>query len=364
MRFVTFRSAVLAIPVVLMGCGDSAAPESADASSSTLLSSGSTSGSTSIPSSSSAASTPFSETTAIEPGEEWLAYQEEFDGLQQIFLVRHDGGGRHQLAPGVAMGHQSNPDWSPDGQRLVFAAGNGSTGDLWVIDADGHNASLLLECVDPCVALDDPAWAPDGGSILFSRLSIESSGVTGTGWLELVDVDTGKISVLLTAPATDFVAGPRFSPDGTKVVLELVHTDGSAPFEQVTGVELVVLDLGVSPLQMRPITDAALFAATADWSPDGSTIVYSALVSPDASVPTLFAIHQDGTGRTQVMAEAEGKRSAEHPDYSHGGRVVFAGTIDVRGRLLMELDIATGVVSPAVGDAYVRGSHPRSRPVE
>src|SRR5690242_5828659 len=69
---------------------------------------------------------------ALAPGEEWFAYQESVDDRQQVFLIRPDGTGRHPLASDLGAGHQTNPDWSPAGDRLVLAVGDGSTDDLWV----------------------------------------------------------------------------------------------------------------------------------------------------------------------------------------------------------------------------------------
>lgn len=368
MRFSVITFTVLTV-VLLPACGSDS---STDITSTNDPASANSSGAaiTTVPTPTSPQTAMFTTTEAVEggafaPGEEWYAYQEWVAELAQIFLVRPDGSGRHPLAQGVAAGHQTNPDWSPDGDRLVFAAGNGSTDDLWVIGADGSDARTVLACVDPCVALDDPAWSPDGGSILFSRQAISPSGDVVIGSLELIDLASGDVSVILTAPEPDFIAGPRFSPDGSRVVLEWVHTDGSAPFEHVTGVELAVIDLDAPNPTMQPITDAAMFAATADWSPDGSTIVFSALAAPEASAPELFSIRPDGSGLTQLTAITDGGGSAEHPDFrGDRGSVVFAGSFDGAGRLLIEVDIATGEISAAVGAGYVAGAHPRSRPVE
>ena len=43
-------------------------------------------------------------------------------------------------------GDQTNPDWSPDGERFVFAMNDGKRDDLWVADADGSDAHMLLDC--------------------------------------------------------------------------------------------------------------------------------------------------------------------------------------------------------------------------
>ena len=253
----------------------------------------------------------------VPTGDEWLAYQETINGVQQIFVASTDGSERRPLAPGLGTGgDQTNPDWAPDGGRVVFAMSNGSTDDLWIADFDGSDAELALECVEPCIALDDPAWSPDGSSILFTRLAMDEAGTTGEGSLEELDLATGAVTMVVRAAEADFFAGARYSPDGTEVVLEVVHTDGTGVFEVVTGVELAVIDLSGESPTPSPITDAALFAATADWSPDGTTIVYSALPSAAASAPDLFSIEPDGSDLTRLTTLGDGGGSAEHPDHA------------------------------------------------
>ena len=51
------------------------------------------------------------------------------------------------------------PAWSPNGERIAFV----TRGDLWVADADGSHASLLVEHADR------PAWAPSGRRLAFER---------------------------------------------------------------------------------------------------------------------------------------------------------------------------------------------------
>ncbi|MBB5959286.1 WD40 repeat protein [Saccharothrix tamanrassetensis] len=60
----------------------------------------------------------------------------------------------------------AHPDWSPDGNRLVFRHEDG----LCLADADGTNATVL---VPPGTDADEPAWSPDGALIAFSRSAVD-----------------------------------------------------------------------------------------------------------------------------------------------------------------------------------------------
>ena len=139
--------------------------------------------------------------------------------------------------------------------------------------------------------LDDPSWSPDGQSIVYTRITSKSGARVGVDTLEVLHLDDNKADVVRKAPPTDFYAGPRWSHDGGSIVVEVVHKSGPDVFSDATGVTLSVVDPRVTPPSILPLTEPDLFAATADWSPTGDTIVYSALATPHADAPGLFEIH-------------------------------------------------------------------------
>jgi len=101
------------------------------------------------------------------PGGNELAFQ-SFDttGVGSIELVAQDGSGLRVLAPPDTESW-SEPDWSPDGTRLVHIRRLGPYGqsDLFVMDTTGHAAVRLTSD-----GQEDrgPVWSPDGQWIAWS----------------------------------------------------------------------------------------------------------------------------------------------------------------------------------------------------
>lgn len=275
-----------------------------------------------------------------------------------IVTIRGDGTGKSSPTDDVPGQDQTNPDWSPDGKRIVFAVSDGAD-DLWTVNADGTGAEMLLACDDPCVFLDDPAWSPDGASVMYERMVVKDGAMTST--LESVDVQTGKVTVWLTAPPTDGYAGVRYSSDGTQVVFEQVHTVGTTPDAEALGVSLNVFDLRHPDRPPVVIVAPELFPATADWGPNSSTIVFAALPAAGASATDLFTVRPDGTGLTRLTNLADDGGYAAEPAWSvDGSTIYFSAGVSGEQGVLAKVSAKGGDVSPAFGKQYdVHGRHPR-----
>src|SRR6188472_977392 len=183
----------------------------------------------------------------------WILFQQDAGSRYEVALVRADGTDRVAPLHDLGTGHQTNPDWSPAGSRLVFVMSDGERDDLWVADADGGHARLLLDCARLCLSLDDPDWSPDGRSVVYSQTKLRQSG-HGTATLETVDVVTGRVRVLLGPWNHDATAGARYSPDGSQIVFERVHKIGLGPDADLEGVTLSIVRLDKPGHPVRALT--------------------------------------------------------------------------------------------------------------
>jgi Tol biopolymer transport system component len=120
------------------------------------------------------------------------------DSNASIRVIDVDGTNDRRLVDGAF-----SPVWSPDGGR--FAYFTGGAGGLGVADANGGNAHLLLQGVNP---RGHPAWSPDG-----SRLAYVDWVRRTNGDLLVVRADGGAPHLL----ARGVIGVPQWSPDGSLI---------------------------------------------------------------------------------------------------------------------------------------------------
>jgi Tol biopolymer transport system component len=82
-----------------------------------------------------------------------------------LYTIRPDGS-RLRLLFGRRWGQIRQPDWSPEGSRIAFAARN----HIFTVRADGRGLRRLTRGRNPRgPGSSDPAWSPDGKHIAFIR---------------------------------------------------------------------------------------------------------------------------------------------------------------------------------------------------
>jgi TolB protein len=245
-------------------------------------------------------------------------------GNSRIWLMAPDGSEQRPLTP--AGDYATDPDWAPDGERIVYVSdhrlqiidveteevetlpatpGGDPIGPQWAPDgtsiafADalpsgkgGGIYLLTLEDETMSVITEDAAgggllsWSPDGLEIAFTR----EKGDTSNIWA--VDVATGETRQISDA---GFGFDPAWSPDGSLIAyfnsqIWVVNTDGS-------GHALAVTDMhGCEALNPH-------------WSPDGSWITFYSC--EDSGPNDLYRIHPDGTGLTQLTDTPAGEKGGD-----------------------------------------------------
>jgi serine/threonine protein kinase len=268
------------------------------------------------------------------------------DGELIAFRSSREGGGLFVMGPtGEAVRRVTrsgfNPQWSPDGSRLVYATESvelkplnwQGRSELWVADVNtaeaqrlsegdavqpdwspgGHRIAYTARWKDPTqmdirtipaaggesVAVTDdvatdwsPVWSPDGRFIFFAS----DRGGSMNLWRIPVDEETGEAlgePQPITTPAT-FLAHLSLSADGRTLAYNSVL--------MTQNIERAAVDPDTGSVQgdPAPVTTGSILWSSPDPSPDGEWLAFYSRVQPEGD---LYVARTDGTGLRQVTSD-------------------------------------------------------------
>ena len=206
-----------------------------------------------------------------------------FDLLGQLWIVPAHGGKARAITDAVRdQAEDSDPSFSPDGQRVVFSGErNGRTG-LWLLDLNSRRPRQLTQLPDPEGFDRDAAWSPDGRVIAFTHAVPPNS--TGSRWrtaIMLLDVATGTTHELsISGLSNTFLSHPAWAEDGKQIVF----VARKAPSEPGGRVWIVAASGGAA----SPVTPESVQAQAPTFNSGRRLVAYFA---------------PDSDGRTQVWIQ-------------------------------------------------------------
>ncbi len=186
-----------------------------------------------------------------------VVFHSDRDGEIDIYTMNADGSDVQRLTD--APGRDFEPAWSPDGSTIVFSTDRDDpdNAQLYLMNADGTDQRRL-----PSSLTDDQVgarWSPDGQWILFHS----NPQVDGLPQFDIFKVrpDGSDLTNLTNTPGNNFMAD--WSPDGERIVF-VSQRDGNR--------ELYVMNADGS--NQTRLTDGGWENSLPRWSPDGRQIVF------------------------------------------------------------------------------------------
>ncbi len=258
---------------------------------------------------------------------------------REIWVANPDGSGLRRLTHVAPNYVDVNPDWAPDGSRLVFnrcAPVNGEANTdnctIWTVKRDGSGQQRLSpackqRAANPCPVDGGgggPQYSPDGRLLAFdrdlSRDTIEDTSIV------VSDTALRHAHVIFTfgrKSGVPHVGSPTWSPDGKWLAFGVSCCD--QPTRLMRGSALFVV--GVDGKGLRRITSWSLRAGEPSWSPDGTRILFSSTSAdngdPGPAGGNIYTVRPDGTNLHELthLAPSDGVQLGSYsPD---GTSIVF-----------------------------------------
>jgi dipeptidyl aminopeptidase/acylaminoacyl peptidase len=233
--------------------------------------------------------------TQISPDGKWIAYtvgygdfkQDAF--IAQIWLANTDTGKSLQLTRGDKS--STNPRWSPDGKWLAFLSNRiDDKNQIFLIDPSGGEAQQLTKSE---TAISNFSWSEDGKMIAYT--------------------------------ATEPTAQPLKDRKD-------YYGDYDVVREGYSHVHLWTLDLAEAmkaPMAGKQRTRKTDFSVDSfSWSPDGSTIAFSATINPDLIQGTTADIYLLKLSDDSVRKIVDQPGPDNNPRFSPDGKqIVFSSAM-------------------------------------
>ena len=237
---------------------------------------------------------------------------------EDIYTINPDGSGERRLT--TDPDDERNPDWAPDGRRIVFndvrQFGTGADIDteIFIMNADGSGLRQITNLPGADGSFR-PVFSPDGKQIAFigdrnNDFDVFVMNADGSGERKVIDADAFSVA---------------FSPDGKKLAYTSFENGGNAD----------VFSVNLDGSGKTRLTTDPDFDAVADFSPSGEKIAF---FSNRDSFGDIFVMNADGSDERILTEGGEasfspnGKKIVVEVISGSGGLAV-ANAADASGRV-------------------------------
>ncbi|MGB9777550.1 MAG: protein kinase domain-containing protein, partial [Anaerolineae bacterium] len=221
-------------------------------------------------------------------------------GKSDVYVAQGDGTGAHCVACDP-VADEAEPEWSPDGQTVIYQSDQAASYDIWTVSADTGIARRLMTTPD----LDErePTWSPDGQWIAY-RVNPRGADRNADGELWVIDASGNNARSL-----GETGRSPAWSPDGSRLAFMSNRTGKW---------QIYIYDINWGTVSL--LTDCAIGCRWPAWSPDSRFVAYHSIVDDlSMTARAIWYIPADGGVPVRVLSE----RGAGRPSWSSCGWIAF-----------------------------------------
>lgn len=223
------------------------------------------------------------------------------NGRWQTWTANPDLTHRHQISTGDY--DNAWAVWSPNGTRLAFdsarvdPAANGDRTEIFTMKPDGTDSQQVTHLGGFAY---EPAWSPDGSVIAFSS---DGGNYPAAQGIYVVHPDGSGlrrvVGLPLDVPNALWLDAPRISPDGQHLVYAFLRGGKDTKHRWAGEVDsLWVSDIDGRHAHM--IVPWGVRVGDADWSPDGTRLVFETTQQHLGNAASVMMVNADGTGRHTI----------------------------------------------------------------
>ncbi len=137
-----------------------------------------------------------------------LAFLSKQDGPEQLFVMDVASGAAHSLVRHGRNTVLGNPDWSPEGNRILFSSNWKLGHHIYLLNVrSGKDRQITTYRAGGC----EPRFHPDGKRFVYVRRGFQSE----KSRLVEHDLATGSETTLVDWPAMNY--NPVYAPDGSEL---------------------------------------------------------------------------------------------------------------------------------------------------
>jgi hypothetical protein len=214
----------------------------------------------------------------------------------KILVVNADGSNLRTVfqADPTGVSRVSHPTWSPDGTKIAFDSTDAALGfsSISTINSNGTGVPTVLLDGGPTVEghsggnFWEPAWSPDGTKIAY-REGEGTSGAFSYFQISVIDVATKAVTHITPAITGTYDRDPAWSPDGSQIVISRWRL---GPIQK--DIVRVMADGSGASVNLTA-SDATDYTDPA-WSPDNGLIL-----ATGGNCELYQFLASDGSGLTQ-----------------------------------------------------------------